>query len=46
MELKYCEEPEKLGYLKVEKAEIERYRECADFYGYVLYVMQADGAKR
>jgi len=44
--LKYCDEPEKLGYSKVEKAEIELYREYADFYGYVFYVMQADSVER
>ena len=42
LELKYCDEPEKLGYLEVENAEIVFYRKYSDLYGYVFYVMRAD----
>ncbi|MDJ0703773.1 MAG: class I SAM-dependent methyltransferase [Leptolyngbyaceae cyanobacterium MO_188.B28] len=39
---KYQENPEALTVIELHQQEIDLYRQYADFYGYVFYVMQAD----
>ena len=40
LEAKYKDNPEALEVIEMEKFEIELYRNYADYYGYVFYVMQ------